>query len=195
MKSSLVNDNELLYRMAGRDEDAFRIVYDRYSERIYKYALHLLKSEELAEDNVQETFFKLWKLGNELATVRNLESYLVTISRNRSLDTLRKMKLTAGAERSVQKNWVEGHNDTEEFIILDDTRKVLQQAIDLLPPQQKIVYQLCHNEGLKYDEAAKKLDISANTVKLYMKLSLRFLRSYLSKHTDLKILLVIFMLF
>lgn len=193
--SSLVDERDLLARIAGRDELAFKRVYDLYSNGIYKYALHLLGAEEVAEDCVQETFLKFWNMGEGLLSIQSLESYLVTICRNRYLDVLRKMKLTVSSEADVRSRWVEGHNDIEERIILDDTRKVLERGIGLLPAQQRLVYQLCHLEGLKYEEAAERLNISTNAVKLYMKLSLRFLRDYLSKHTDVAVMLVILKLF
>ncbi len=188
-------ETEWLFNLAVGDQHAFRRIYDTYSNNIYKYSLHLLKSEELAHENVQETFLKLWNMRREASTVLNLESYLVTISRNAALDVLRKSRLTLRSEAIVKEKWVEGHNETNEKITLQDTRRILQEAIDQLPPQQKLVYQLCHQEGLKYNEAAAQLNISPNTVKLYMKLSLRFLRDYLARHTDLAIILMIFKLF
>ncbi|RBQ07903.1 RNA polymerase sigma factor [Pedobacter miscanthi] len=192
---SLVNETDLLGKLAASDQHAFRRIYDAYSNSIYKYALHLLKSEELAEENVQETFLKLWNVRSEVMNVQNLESYIVRISRNGALDVFRKSKLILSSETEIRARWVEAHNETEEKIVLDDTRRVLQQGIEELPVQQKLVYELCHQKGLKYEEVALKLGISINTVKLYMKLSLRFLRDYLSKHTDVASILIIFRLF
>ncbi|MET4544666.1 RNA polymerase sigma-70 factor (family 1) [Pedobacter africanus] len=186
---------EWLLKMAADDQRAFRSIYDTYNTNIYKYALHLLKSEELAHENVQETFLKFWNMRKEAVGVLNLESYLVTISRNAALDVLRKSRLTLRSETTIRENWVEGHNETDEKITLEDTRRILQEGIDQLPPQQKLVYELCHRQGLKYNEAAAQLNISPNTVKLYMKLSLRFLRGYLARHTDLAAIFIIFKLF
>jgi len=187
----LFNNSELLAKVAEGDQRAFRTLYDFYHHRIYAFALHLLKSDILAEEIVQETFLKLWKQGYELNKIVNLESFLVTIARNRSLDVLRRTKLEIKTDQHLIKEWSETHNDTEESIILNDTRRVLQNAVDQLPPQQKQVYQLCHQEGLKYEEAAQKLNLSALTVQSYMKLALRNLRKHIKNHSDLSVLLIL----
>ncbi|MNY10648.1 ECF RNA polymerase sigma factor SigE [compost metagenome] len=71
--------------------------------------------------------------------------------------------------------------------MLKDTKELLQSGINLLPPQQKLVYQLCHQEGLKYEEVAEKLNLSPLTVKSHMQHALRFLRAYVVKNGDLAI--------
>ncbi|MNX54794.1 RNA polymerase sigma factor [compost metagenome] len=85
----------------------------------------------------------------------------------------------------------EDHNETEEYIIFKDSEKILNQAIEQLPAQQKLVYSLCHQEGLKYDEVAQKLNISKLTVKTHMQHALRFLRNYVSTHTDIATLVIL----
>jgi len=191
----LHNETELLSKVATGDQRAFRILYEAYYTKIYAFSLHLLKSELLAEESVQETFLKLWKQGPELNGLLNLESFLVTITRNRALDLLRRQKLEVKANLKRRIDWTEADNETEESIILNDTRKVLQQAIDQLPPQQKLVYQLCYQDGLKYEEAAAQMNLSALTVQSYMKLALRSLRKNLRHYSDLAALLIIFKLF
>jgi RNA polymerase sigma-70 factor (family 1) len=189
------NEKELLQKIAQGDQRAFRIVYDHYYNNIYAFALHLLKSDILAEETVQETFLKLWKQGPALDEVNHLESFLIAVTRNRSLDLLRRTKLAAKASRRQAADWSETHNETEEAIVLKDTRRLLQNAVDLLPPQQKLVYQLCYQEGLKYEEAADRLHLSTLTVQSYMKLALRNVRKYMSKHADMAVLLIVFKLF
>ncbi|OKS88772.1 RNA polymerase sigma factor [Mucilaginibacter polytrichastri] len=192
---SLHDESELLQKVAEGDQRAFRILYDRYYQNIYAFSLHLLKSELLAEEVVQETFLKFWKLGYELNSLINLESYLIAIARNRSLDLLRRNKLEVRADQQRHFDWSESHNDTEESIILNDTRKILKNAIEKLPPQQKLVYELCHQEGLKYEEAAQRLNLSSFTVQSYMKLALKSVRKHIRENTDIAVLLIIFKIF
>jgi len=177
--------------VAGGDQRAFRVLYDFYYDKIYAFALYLLKSDLLAEEVVQETFLKLWKKGDDLNQIMNVESFLIAVTRNRSLDILRRSKLEIKTNQKRAIVWSEGHNDTEESIILNDTRRILQSAIDLLPPQQKLVYQLCQQEGLKYEEAADKLSLSTLTVQSYMKLALRNVRRYMVKHADLAAVIIV----
>ena len=72
---------------------------------------------------------------------------------------------------------------------------VSNNAIAQLPAQQREVYQLCHQQGLKYEEVAEKLGLAPSTVATHMKLALKSLRNYLQKHINIYALLVIFKLF
>lgn len=193
--SPLINENELLQKIAEGDQRAFRSVFDHYYTPVYVYALHLTKSEPVAEEIVQETFLKLWRLEVELKTITKLEGFLITLARNKGLDHLRRVKLQFKAQNNSVNTWLEMHNETEEQIILNDTRRIVQDAIDQLPPQQKKVYQLCRQEGLRYEEAAEKMNLSVLTVQSYMKLALSSVRKYIGRHTDIAIIFVIFKLF
>lgn len=193
--NTLNTDSKLLDRMGVGDQDAFIIIYNRYHERVYTFSLWYLKYEVEAEEVVQEVFLKLWQLGTEAAKINNLESFLRTLTRNRSLDMLRKRASEAKADTVLAINWQENHNDTEDQILLNDTKKVLQQAIDLLPKQQRLVYELCGQQGLKNDEVAEQLNLSPLTVRTHMKLALKFLRTYMVRNTDLAVALIILRLF
>ncbi len=187
----LYSDHELLVKVTGGDQRAFRILYDRYYHPLYAFVLKILKSDLLTEEIIQEVFLKLWTQGAKLTTINNVESYLVTIARNRSFDELRRSKLRAHANLEDIGSEYELHNDTEESIFLNDTKRMIDEAIKNLPPQQRSVYQLCQVQGYKYDEAAKELQLSVDTVQSYMKLALRNLRKQLSQNPDLLIVLVL----
>lgn len=190
----LPDDQHLLIQMATGDEYAFRSVYDRYHRKVYTFALKYVKSELQAEEIVQEVFMRLWQMGARVTEIKHLGNYLLTIARNRAMDAMYRRQLEIRADLQMGDDWKEGHNDTEELILLNDTRKVLLDAVELLPPQQKRVYQLCHQQGFKYEEAARELELSPQTVHRHMKLALRFLRNYLREHTDVAALMIIFKL-
>lgn len=193
--NALNDENELLRNIAAGNQSAFRVIYDRFRKKIYTFSLKMLKSELLAEEVVQEAFLKVWQLGDDITKITHLEAYLVILARNRSLDMLRRLELENKVERATAHNWQEGHNETEEQILLNDTRQILLAGIECLPPQQKLVYQLCHQEGLKYEEAAQRLNLSPLTVKKHMQLALQFLRNYIAKHTDIAVAVIILRLF
>ncbi len=187
----LHNEQELLANIAIGDQNAFRVIYDHYRPLVYTFSLKYLKQAEQAEEVVQETFLKLWRLGEQLLQVNNLESYILTMSRNRCLDFLRRMKLEAMHLQPITDDVDDYTNDTEEAILLKDTKRVLDEAVALLPPQQQLVYTLCHIQGRRQDEVAKELQLSPETVKRHMKLALKFLRQYMGTHTDITIILII----
>lgn len=189
------DEKELLSRIAIRDEIAFRTIYDRYQKRIYTFAIKLIKSNELAEEIVQETFLKLWLMGDPLNNITNLEGYLVMIARNKVIDQIRINEQQIRLKARPELRPAEEHNETEEGILLRDARSLIDETLKSLPRQQRQVYQLCHLEGLKYEEAAEKLHISPLTVKSHMQQALRALRQHLGPHTDLAVILLLFKIF
>ena len=191
----LQNDLELKAKIARGDQYAFTLIYKRYYPIIYGFARHLLHDDEPAVDLVQETMLHIWQLGSKLDAVNNLEGYIKTFARRRAVDILRHRAVEQRADQMMGGKWKEGHNDTEEAILLGEGRKILQNGIDLLPRQQRLVYQLCQQEGLTYEEAAQRLGISSGTVKTHLKLGMRFLREHIKNNTDIAIFFILFKLF
>lgn len=187
----IIDEVELLAKIAVGDQYAFKIIYDHYRSQVFTFSLKYLKSTLQAEELVQEVFLKLWKLEGRLLEIKNLENFILTLSRNKAFSMLRRMKLEAKKIDTISDYDDYSVNDTEEGIMLNDIRQLLDKGISLLPPKQKLVYELCHQDGLKYEQAAKVLDVSPETIKTHMKLALRFLRNYLIKYTDLAILFVL----
>ena len=191
-EKTLSLEKELLAKVAKGDQRAFKLFYDQYHRRIYTFCLRQLKSVEFAEEVLQETFLKIWLMEEELLKINNAEAYLRTIARNRCFDYMRKLEREARIYASSETGLPEpSHNDTEESIMLADTKELLLRGVALLPPQQKLVYQLCQQQGLKYEEAAKELQLSPLTVKNHMQAALRFLRQYMSSHTNLAIAVIV----
>lgn len=190
----LHEESELLARIAAGDERAFKIIYETYYDKVFKFAFRLLQEKEPAEEIVQETMLYIWQLGYKLNEVKNIEAYLKTITKRKTINSFHRKLLEEKAEKQLAAVYEDEHNETEQKIFMDEARKILRNGIELLPPQQRQVYQLCQQQGLKYEEAAALLHISHGTVQTHMKLALKFLRTYIQKNTDLAALLIIFKL-
>ena len=171
-------------------EFLFESLFKKHEAAVYRLALRVTKSHLHAGDIVQEVFLKIWQ-HEKISAIDNIEAYLKVITRNHTLKALRRHQLEIHAGYVLGKTWQEAHNETEESVLLNDSKNILKQGIELLPPQQKLVYNLCREEGLKYEEAARHLSISPLTVKTHMQHALRFLRGYLSKYTDVPMLLIL----
>lgn len=190
-KESLNDEKELLLLVATGNAKAFSQLFHQYSPKVYAYALKLVRSDTLAEEIVQEVFVKIWNLEAQLREIENLDAYLRVITRNHTLKLLRRMALEMKTSKMMAKDYEDSHNETEEYIIFKESAQLLTEAVEKLPPQQKLVYQLCHQEGLKYEEAAERLNLSKLTVKTHMQHALRFLRLYISNHTDIATLVIV----
>lgn len=181
-------ESDVLHQLALGSEIAFKQLYDRYWLHIYRVTKRYTRSSALAEDIVQEIFSTLWNKRSEFTEVLHLEYYLVTMAKNLTYKTLRKLAYEELAKSKY----------TEERSLVDDTlddlllekqyEQLVQQAVKLLPSQQKQVFQLAKVEGLSHEAIAQQLNISRLTVKTHMAKALQFIRHYLQPHVGTYIL-------
>jgi RNA polymerase sigma-70 factor (ECF subfamily) len=177
-----LSDAKLLQRLVSDDHKAFRVLYDRYSPKVYSIACHFLKNSSLAEDAVQDVFSKLWMKRADLHRLRDFKAFLNTVCRNHLLNQLKKL---AHAERyldqQMQKPSVEPPH-LATLVELNELNVVIATAVNQLSVQQKRVYQLGKQQGFTYDQIADQLQISRETVKTHMSDALRIIRTYLVQH-------------
>src|SRR5687768_475740 len=92
---------DVLNLLAQGSEYAFQLVFDSYKNRVYNLALTYLKSPVLAEEIVQDTFLKLWFQRQNLAGINSLEAWLVTVSKNLTINYLKKIAHEWGAKKEL----------------------------------------------------------------------------------------------
>lgn len=175
---SIDTERILLHQAATGDQRSFTILFEHYSKTVYPFALKLTRSEDLAEEILQEVFLKIWVNRQNLLEIENFGAYLNRVTRNYAYNVLRRIAHENLIAFELSKQTTEEVNNTEEEVIYRDLEHSLNEAISCLTPQQKLIYTLCHQEGLKYSEVANRLNISSSTVHTHMKLALKFIRSY-----------------
>ncbi len=89
------------------------------------------------------------------------------------------MASEAKASLELSRNSSEVSEETEQGIAYRGTQQLVEEAVNSLTPQQQKVYRLCHVDGLKYEEAARQLQIAPGTVHSHMKVALRVIRAHL----------------
>lgn len=189
----LFDEKNLLAKVAGGDQRAFTTLFELHQQTVFSIAYKLTKSRSHAKEVVQDVFLKLWGHREQLTSVENFSAYLYRIARNQGIDALRAIARQAIytielAEEQLEK----GDLNTLESIDYKETSEIINRAVETLSPQQRKVYQLCHEQGLKYEEAALELGLSAGTVHSHMKQALKNIRLYI-KQLDI-LLLAIFLM-
>lgn len=171
---------------------SFKRLFDSYKNRVYGYVLAIAHSPYAAEEITQEIFIKLWLCQDILHEVDNLDGYIFTIARNRTLNYLRKAAYDTRLLRELQDRAMPQYNNVEDRAVVSEYEQLLRDALSRLSPQRRRVYQLSRDGGMNHEEIAEQLHLSRNTVKNHMVEALRFIRSYLGQHGSL--LVVIFFL-
>ncbi|WP_353184569.1 RNA polymerase sigma-70 factor [Parapedobacter lycopersici] len=177
----LYNEPELLRLIVEEnDEIAFRKLFDHYVDRLCGYACKIVKSEEIAEEIVMNVFLKIWLNHHKLLTIARFDAYLYSIVRNQSLNVIKRAEHELRIIRELSQTNTRHVESTEETVIYNDYKQLLHQTVDRLPPQQRLIYLLSREEGLKYDEIAVNLSLSKNTVKSHLKKAISTLRNVLN---------------
>ncbi|WP_166644056.1 RNA polymerase sigma factor [Pedobacter nutrimenti] len=186
------DENTLIEKVAEGDQQAFTVLFRKHHGIVYRFALKLTRSETLAEEVVQDIFMKIWLKRTELSEIENFGAFLNRITRNHTYNLLKRLTMEAVVNKNLKAEFIESTENTQESIDYNASAEILKRAVDLLSPQQKKVYLLCHVEGLKYEEAAKKLNISAGTVHSHMKQALHSIRAHF-KNSDALIFLLLYL--
>lgn len=177
----LHNESELLAKIAMGDETAFSDIFDYYQKYVFSFGRKLMRSEEIAEEMIQDVFIKIWQNREKLSEVDNFGGYLNVLVRNHSFNLLRQLANQQKNGDEILLSFSDEDNNTQQTIDYRETVRILEEVLANLPEQQKKVYSLCHLDGLKYEEAAQKMNISVATVHYHMKLALKNIRHHLAK--------------
>ncbi|TKC06636.1 RNA polymerase sigma-70 factor [Pedobacter polaris] len=187
----LLDEVEILVKIAGGDQRAFTILFKHYQRFVFSFSKKITHSEESADEVVQDIFLKIWLARENLPQVKNFGAYLNRIVRNHSLNVVRQHLQQTKSAGEFSKTFSEADESTILQLNYNETNNLLNQAIAELSPQQRMVYRLCHQQGLKYDEAAAQMNISSQTVNAYMKDALKKIRIYFKKHAVVYPLLIL----
>ncbi|MEJ5996269.1 RNA polymerase sigma-70 factor [Pedobacter sp. Du54] len=192
----LINETEVLAKIATGDQRAFTILFNHYHRDILSFSIKLTKSEELALEIVQDVFLKVWSFRAKLVEIESFGGYLSRMVRNHCLNALRDLerKKRLGVQMDIDASEFSqtlGYDPIHQQLDYKSAMHMLNDALDHLAPQQRQVYQLCHLDGLKYEEAALAMGISKETVRGHMKKALAIIREHFRKNAIYYPLLII----
>jgi RNA polymerase sigma-70 factor (ECF subfamily) len=190
----LYDMREYFQRLARGDASAFETIFELYKKRVFGVALKMLKSETDAEEVVQDVFLSIWLAKRNLGQVNEPEAYLFTITYNTIYSRLKKASHNQELLNTIIQHLTEIQNTTAETIAARETHKLINEAIQQLPPQQRTVYELSKQEGLKYDEIAELMHLSKNTVRNHLSEAMKTIRTFLKKTEMLFMSLVILLI-
>lgn len=160
-------------------------VYKTFYKRLHRIALQVVNDADAAEDIVQEVFIHIWKKRDEISINTTIEGYLIRSTVNRALNYIEKNKrmMTVELQESNFNGTVDYAKMSNEF---DNKllQKVIQQALDSLPPKCKTIFVLSRFEGMKNREIAEHLDISIKTVENQMTIALKALNQQLKPRIE-----------
>jgi RNA polymerase sigma-70 factor, ECF subfamily len=175
-----LNETVIIELLGERNERAFEQVFKSHFRTLHAYAFTILKDEAVAEEMVQNVFYKIWEKTEQLNITGSISAYLYRAVHNESLNYLKHLKV-----RSVYQSqalWhMKGESDNaSKRVLMKELENKLHEALNDLPEQCRLVFQLSRFEELRYREIAGKLGISVKTVENQISKALKILRMKLA---------------
>jgi RNA polymerase sigma-70 factor (ECF subfamily) len=180
-RRSELSDLELAQALVAGEIDAVNVLYVRYGRLAYSLAVRILGDPGRAEEVVQDAFVRVWKRAASFdATRGSLRTWLLTVVRNRAVDSLRgttherqelELLVELRAEGQGSDPWREVSQSLE--------RTAVRDALGVLPSEQRQAVELAYFSGYSQQEISRMVNVPLGTIKSRTRLALEKLYSYL----------------
>lgn len=175
-------DRDLVRRVAGGDDEAFRGLFRRYSPSAMALARRVVGQQFLAEEIVQEAFLALWRNPDGYDEERgSVKAWLMGMVHHRAVDLVRREEShRRRAEETPPDGTVVVPEDPAQQVVeevgLPEERKAVRAALEDLPSEQRAIIELMYFDGLSQTRIAEQLSLPLGTVKSRTLLGMRKLR-------------------
>ncbi|MEQ1554631.1 MAG: RNA polymerase sigma factor [Ferruginibacter sp.] len=142
-----------------------------YADNVYRFILKNIKNENDAKDIVQSTYEKVWVNRNQVDNLK-CKSYLFTVAYNTMIDSIRKNKRVILKDDFAENDF--GSNNQQQ-----NTKRVIEEALNKLNSRDKSLVLLKDYEGYNYAEIGEITGLNESQVKVYLHRARLQLREYL----------------
>ncbi|MBP7821776.1 MAG: sigma-70 family RNA polymerase sigma factor [Saprospiraceae bacterium] len=174
-----------LLKSSQESERGFRLLLQKYQEKLYYHIRRIASDHEDANDILQNTLIKVFKNIHSFEGKSQFFTWLYRIATNESLTflTQRKKRTTAslddsqGASSTIQ--------EAEHYVDMDNFAQKLESIIERLPEKQRLVFKMRYYDEMKYEEISEILDISVGGLKASYHHAVKKIESYITNSTIL----------
>lgn len=177
----IISDKALVEQARNGDNAAFRQLFEKYWEDLFRLAYKRLRSKESAEDIVQEVFLSLWNNIQQVEIEGSLGSYLFISLRNKIFNYYEKQSVRLKFLLRQPFNPVQSEEHISSNINSKELRQVVAGEVSRMPPKMKEIYLLSREQHLPIAEIAAMLAIAPQTVKNQLNTALHRIRVSLHK--------------
>ena len=180
----VLEDQELLGRIADGEKDALEAIYERYSSAVFSLARYMLRSEAVAEEATQDVFLNVWlKAASYNASRGQPKTWIMSVAHHKIIDLIRSRRRAAAAADPNEYETLDllpsGNISTAEAVERNLDAERVRLALEKLPAAQQEVITLAYYGGFSQSEIAARLGQPLGTVKTRARLALQKLREEL----------------
>ena len=181
-----MEEKELIKKAQAGDRNALAKLVKQYEQTVYNFAFKICRDKERAEHTMQETFLSMVKSIKQFSGKSKLSTWLYTVVSNHCLMMARSNKKHLHASLDDEDTLIDEKNITDWKISPDkiaensELKDILNEAINKLPPDYRVVFMLRDIQGFSTEETGKAINLSVPAVKSRLHRARAFLRNELN---------------
>lgn len=181
-------DDQKLHALIQRgDHSAFSIVFNKFYLDLLLYSGSFIADKSICEDIIQNVFMKFWSNASELHVKSSIKFYLLRMVRNHCIDYLRQQTRTRNHIHLYEASADLIDYEVENYILQSELETVIQNGLDEMKSEYRLVFEMSRFENKKYKEIADSIGVSVRTIEDRMRKALDHLREHLDKYLILLI--------
>ncbi|MDR1055297.1 MAG: sigma-70 family RNA polymerase sigma factor [Prevotellaceae bacterium] len=158
--------------------EEFNITVLPLQDKLFRFAVSILKNINNAEDALQEVLIKLWERKDDLSKYNSVEAFAMRMMKNHCIDRLRRVNNNIDInDNLLDKNEVTPERQT----VLKDTINLAYRLIEQLPPTQQMIMRLRDVEEYDLNEIAEIMEMNPNAVRTNLSRARQTVREQLLK--------------
>ena len=163
----LASDSDLIQQFRDPDlrDRAFRMILEKYREKLYWHIRRMVLVHEDTDDVLQNTFIKIWKGLPGFRETSGLFTWMYRIATNEAITFLKARQRERTMVADDPDNSIKERLKSDPYFDGDELFIKLQVVIDSLPPKQKKVFQMKYFEEMTYEDIADLLGTSVGALK------------------------------
>ena len=161
------SDESLVARVARGDRHALQLLFGRHRQRVYRFALRLVGNSATAEDIVSEVFLQLWRRAASFERRAQLSTWLLAITRNKALSTLR-VRVDQPLDEATAEAMPDPAITAEDSLQASERSALVRRCLERLSPAHREIIDLVYYHEKSVDEVAAIVGVPAATVKTRM---------------------------
>ena len=192
MDCKLLSDDELIILFKDGCERAFKEIYLRYWQKVYRVAYKKVHSKELAEELTQNLFTELWRR-RESSKIISLGPYLFGSLKYSIINQYKSLQIQESYQSHVLASVNYGIVDNTDYLLRhNELSDAFDRGVSLLPSKTAQVFRMSRMEHLSVNDISEQLHISKKAVEYHITQSLKSIRFYLKEYLLLWIALISF---
>jgi len=142
------NEKELLLLLSKGNQEALKLTYQKYWQRLFLSAFNILRDKEASEDIIQEIFIQLWQRRETLRITSSLGAYLFTATRYQVFHLIRKLSGRPELFENLEERFLTDAPDIPLYV--KDLQQRINIAVENLPEKCKDIYKMSREHHLSY---------------------------------------------